>query len=289
MKQKFQIYYCKNSQRARIDLTIRYDDYSEMSELAREAWADEKIEPEKENVFYKHHYFFNYTNLLGNLISADEPFECIKDLFVAVSDVPMRFFQYQLAVAEQDYKSYIEQNDFSKSFFEIYANYKRITINRRLYEVVDNHFVPLEKIDSNTDDIVYGYETDNIKDLVFSTIHFALENGYKLVKCEHCGKWFFKSGDRKGSRKKYCNRNSTYSGYKHLKCEQAVRNINQELQREKKRIYNSMTREHPSTEQFVRDFLDECTEYMVKIKECASVQNLSEYWNFLKDKKGRWK
>lgn len=282
MKQKFQVYYCKNSQIARADLTVHYDDYSEMSELARKSLADEKIELEKEDLFYTNHYSFNYTTFLGNLIAADEPFNCIKDLFVAVSDVPLHFFQYQLAVAEKDYKEYVEQNDFSKSFFEIYTNYKRVTLNRRLYEVIDNKFSPLGKIDSNTDDIVYGYETDNMKDLIFSTIHFALENGYKLVQCEHCGKWFFKSGDRKGSRKKYCDRNSTYSGYEHLNCEQAVRNIKQELQREKKRIYNSMVREHDCKEPFVYDFLDGCAEHMAKIQECASVQNLSDYWGFLK-------
>ena len=43
-----------------------------------------------------------------------------------------------------------------------------------------------------------------------------------------------------------------------------------------------MVREHLSTEQFVYDFLDECAEYMTKIKKCASVQNLSDYWTFLK-------
>jgi len=46
-----------------------------------------------------------------------------------------------------------------------------------------------------------------------------------------------------------------------------------------------MVREHLSTEQFVRDFLDECAEYMAKVKNTASVQNLSEYWDFLNNYK----
>ena len=46
-----------------------------------------------------------------------------------------------------------------------------------------------------------------------------------------------------------------------------------------------MVREHLSTEQFVRDFLDECAEYMSKVKVSASVQNLLDYWNFLNNYK----
>lgn len=202
-------------------------------------------------------------------------------MFVATSETNNKFFEYQLYNAEKDYREYFQHNNFTKEFFDIYANSKRITLNRKLFEVENQHYIPL-RIDSKTDDIFYSYESTDIKDIIFSSIHFALENGYKFSQCSHCGRWFFKDGSRAGSRKKYCNRKSTFNGYEHLPCEQAVRNINQELQREKKRIYNSMVREHLSTEQFVYDFLDECAEYMTKIKKCASVQNLSDYWTFLK-------
>ena len=283
LKQTFTVYFSKKTSSARLDLRVIFDNYDEMSDSVREAFADGEAENEvkKITLWHTQHYYFNYLYLLGNLIDSENPFEYFKDLFVSTSETNSRFFAYQLANAEKDYTEYIQHNNFSKDFFDIYANSKRITLNRKLFEVVNKHFVPL-RIDSKTDDIFYSYESTDIKDIIFSSIHFALENGYKFSQCSHCGRWFFKDGSRAGSRKKYCNRKSTFNGYEHLPCEQAVRNINQELQREKKRIYNSMVREHLSTEQFVYDFLDECAEYMTKIKKCASVQNLSDYWTFLK-------
>lgn len=283
MKQKFTVYYSKKTSSARLDLRVIFDNYDEMSDSVREAFADGEAENEVEKITLWHtqHYYFNYLYLLGNLIDSENPFEYFKDLFISTSETNSRFFAYQLANAEKDYTEYIQHNNFSREFFDIYANSKRITLNRKLFEVENQHFIPL-RIDSKTDDIFYSYESTDIKDIIFSSIHFALENGYKFSQCSHCGRWFFKDGSRAGSRKKYCNRKSTFNGYEHLPCEQAVRNINQELQREKKRIYNSMVREHLSTEQFVYDFLDECAEYMTKIKKCASVQNLSDYWTFLK-------
>ena len=283
MKQKFTVYYSKKTSSARLDLRVIFDNYDEMSDSVREAFADGEAENEVEKITLWHtqHYYFNYLYLLGNLIDSENPFEYFKDLFISTSETNSRFFAYQLANAEKDYTEYIQHNNFSREFFDIYANSKRITLNRKLFEVENQHFIPL-RIDSKTDDIFYSYESTDIKDIIFSSIHFALENGYKFSQCSHCGRWFFKDGSRAGSRKKYCDRKSTFNGYEHLPCEQAVRNINQELQREKKRIYNSMVREHLSTEQFVYDFLDECAEYMTKNKKCASVQNLSDYWSFLK-------
>lgn len=283
LKQKFTVYYSKKTSSARLDLRVIFDNYDEMSDSVREAFADGEAENEVEKITLWHtqHYYFNYLYLLGNLIDSENPFEYFKDLFISTSETNSRFFAYQLANAKKDYTEYIQHNNFSREFFDIYANSKRITLNRKLFEVENQHFIPL-RIDSKTDDIFYSYESTDIKDIIFSSIHFALENGYKFSQCSHCGRWFFKDGSRAGSRKKYCNRKSTFNGYEHLPCEQAVRNINQELQREKKRIYNSMVREHLSTEQFVYNFLDECAEYMTKIKKCASVQNLSDYWTFLK-------
>lgn len=283
LKQKFTVYYSKKSSSAQLDLRVTFDNYDEMSDSVRADFADGEAENEIEKItlFHLKHCYFDYLHLYGDLLACENTFDYFKKLFVATSETNNKFFEYQLYNAEKDYREYFQHNNFTKEFFDIYANSKRITLNRKIFEVENQHFIPL-RIDSKTDDIFYSYESTDIKDIIFSSIHFALENGYKFSQCSHCGRWFFKDGSRAGSRKKYCNRKSTFNGYEHLPCEQAVRNINQELQREKKRIYNSMVREHLSTEQFVYDFLDECAEYMTKIKKCASVQNLSDYWTFLK-------
>ena len=282
MQQKFTVYFSKKNSSALLELYVLFDNYTEMSDSVRAEFSDGEADNEIEKITLSHkkYCYIDCLHLFGDLLACDNTFEYFKKLFVATSDTNNLFFEYQLNNAEKDYKEYFQYNNFTKEFFDVYANSKRITFNRKLLEVINNRFFPL-RIDSKTDDIYYSYESTDIKDIIFASIHFVLENGYKFSQCSHCGRWFFKDGSRAGSRKKYCNRKSTFNGYEHLPCEQAVRNINQELQREKKRIYNSMVREHLSTEQFIYDFLDECAEYMTKIKKCASVENLSDYWSFL--------
>ena len=130
-------------------------------------------------------------------------------------------------------------------------------------------------------DVTEGLQVKNatsILDIVFHLLYYYALNNLKLVKCEHCGRWFVTNTFKK----KYCSRNSTFDGYTHLKCEQAVRNISQELQREKKRIYNNMTTYKDSSNPDVYSFLDECAFRHGEIKKRATVENLKAYFDFLK-------
>lgn len=130
-------------------------------------------------------------------------------------------------------------------------------------------------------DVTEGLQVKNatsILDIVFHLLYYYTLNNLKLVKCEHCGRWFVTNTFKK----KYCSRNSTFDGYTHLKCEQAVRNISQELQREKKRIYNNMTTYKDSSNPDVYSFLDECAFRHGEIKKRATVENLKAYFDFLK-------
>ena len=290
LQQKYYAFFYKDKYSFDIVTDIKYGEYEDMSNKAKAFYKYESkngdIIPEdwddwNSTVTADYRYFF-----CDFLEYFDTSFEETKRMFDIVSDLydglsekrKEHIMLVQLHLAKKEYLEYMSYNDFSIDFLERFANSKNILFNRILTKRNGQKL----DINDNTSDIAYRYESTNIRDIIFASIHFALENGYKLSQCSHCGRWFFKDGSRAGSRKKYCNRKSTFNGYEHLPCEQAVRNINQELQREKKRIYNSMVREHLSTEQFVYDFLDECAEYMTKIKKCASVQNLSDYWTFLK-------
>ena len=144
----------------------------------------------------------------------------------------------------------------------------------------------VKHIPLNPVDVTEGLQVKNatsILDIVFHLLYYYTLNDLKLVKCEHCGRWFVTNAFKN----KYCPRKSTFDGYTHLKCEQAVRNISQELQREKKRIYNKMTTYKDSSEPDVYSFLDECAFYHGEIKQRATVENLKAYFDFLKrTKKG---
>lgn len=282
----FTVCYNRFSRIAHFKARIVFNSYDEMSEECRKIIIDERISDQEDSCFtYTYHSKFDYSLFLGDLIALDAP-PMLEKLLANVGDIAHNFIDTKLKIAKDACIEYISYRNFSKDFLDVFTNSKSITVNQRLCEISGNRYYPL-KIDSDQKNIYYCYTSSEIVDVVFSSIHFALENGYKFSECAHCGRWFFKDGSRAGSRKKYCNRQSTFKGYEHLPCEQAVRNISQELQREKKRIYNSIVREHLSTEKCVYDFLDKCAEYMSKIKECASVQNLSDYWNYLLSYRGR--
>ena len=243
MKQKYIAYFDQNATTARIDLIITFNNDNELSEEAKkrfEKYEDFLAESENDTIkIPKQHtnrYVYNCDYFLGNLLASDDPFVYLKNLFIGVSEMPLYFFKYQVSCAEKDYKEYISYNNFTLDFFDRFINSKRITISRKM---LDYNFQPLS-IDNDTSNIIYCYESTDIKDIIFSNIHFALNNGYKFIQCAHCGRWFFKSGGVINSRTKYCKRKSPFKGYEHLECEQAVRNINQQCSRIKKRIRNRL-------------------------------------------------
>ena len=286
MKHRFFACYYSNSPKVDIILRIGFENYEEMSESAKKEFKSKKI---TFPFYINTKVTYNYQYLVGDLLLYENFYLYFSELFEATSNKIV--FSQQLYFTKEDCINYVSRNHFTKDFFEIFASNRLLNLYRKVAKTINVSSLSLTiehlNIDNNKSDFVFYYESDNIRDIVFSTIHFALENGYKFTQCNHCGRWFFKDGSRAGSHKKYCDRKSTFKGYEHLSCEQAVRNINQEIAREKKRVYNSMTREHETTEQIVYTFLDKCAEYMDKIKKCASVQNLSDYWNFLlKQKEG---
>ncbi len=289
MFHKYRAIYSKEKTEFHIVLDMEYELYEEMSDSTKTlyGYGDKtgRISPDDWNVErgeIRRDFRFFFGDFLAHT-DTDRIFDLISDLFHGLTKSGINELKVgQLHKAKLDYIEYLSYNNFSLAFLERFANSKGIHFNRTLTTKSGQRL----SVDSDITDICYVYESQSIDDIIFSSVHFALENGYKLAKCEHCEKYFFKSGSRAGSRQKFCIRKSPVPQYSHLNCEQAVRNIKQELQRKKKRIYNSMIREHESTEKFVYDFLDECAEYSSNIKETASAKNLIDYLNFLTLYKG---
>lgn len=120
------------------------------------------------------------------------------------------------------------------------------------------------------------FDVHDVKSLIYGLMYYYAMNDYKLKKCEHCGKWFA----TKSFKIKYCQRNSPVDKFTHLKCEQAVRNIKQEINRTKKLVYNSLTTYTQNYgDEEINRFLDKCAEYS---KLGNNYKNLSEYYTFVK-------
>lgn len=200
------------------------------------------------------------TETIVNLISGKEKQKCIWGLYVNASILHTIY-------------SFFDNKD------KIVLTLKDVE-NFRITHNITATYLPINAV--KIDDGIKFCNIKSAKEIVYGLLFYYAYNDYKLVKCEHCGRWFA----TKTLKNKYCPRNSTFLGYTKHNCEQAVRNISQELQREKKRIYNSMTiyTTNYGNEE-INNFLDKCSVFREKIKNRASVENLSEYWEFLKNYK----
>ena len=197
----------------------------------------------------------------------------------------------------------------SSKAMEIWGMTAKPTLLHSIYD----YFNGREKVDCTLKDIekmriMYGINISNfplsitdfdkgmkfqnistVLDVAYALLYYYAHNDYKLVKCEHCGRWFATTTFKI----KYCPRKSTFPGYTHLNCEQAVRNIMQNCGRIKNRI-DIKAAATPSAQlrinPFVDEFFNQCEPLYLSAKDKPTVENLSKYHAFLKktEKERKW-
>ena len=284
LKHRFFACYYSNSPKVDIILRIGFENYEVMSESAKKAFKNKEID----FPFYINtKVTYNYQYLVGDLLLHENFFFYFSELFEAVSNKIL--FSQQLYFTKQDCTNYVLRNSFTKNYFEIFASNRLLNLYRKVAKSIDVSTQSLKiehlNIDDNKSDFIFYYESDNIRDIVFSTVHFALEQGYKFIKCKHCGKWFW----AKSLKETYCNRNTTYPGYERYTCKDAVKKIKDRL--EKKRIseYERLrlkAKEYGSFSKHFRvwnDFNNTCDEYKKRLKYNSSIALLQEYQSYLFD------
>lgn len=150
-----------------------------------------------------------------------------------------------------------------------------ITVHYSHYSIEDALACDVSKFHS------YFYECYSLADVVFSILHFLALGKYKFKMCLHCGRYFATQTDKQ----KYCQRKSPYSEYIHLNCEQAVRNISQEISRGYKRIYNNLTQNHRDDTDTFNAFLSDYAECLEAFKQEPNTQNINNCFYVVKEKK----
>ena len=126
-----------------------------------------------------------------------------------------------------------------------------------------------------------------VSEVMVAALYYYAYHEYKLVRCKHCGKWFA----TKTLKKEYCDRVSPcfgniVGGKTPLSCEQAVRNILQKCGRMKNRIETKTQQTVTGqlhTNPFLEKFNSQCMPLYVTAKKFPTVNNLTSYYNFLKD------
>lgn len=151
----------------------------------------------------------------------------------------------------------------------------------RVRHHITKSVTPLDWLDIDYSQGLMIKNITSIYDVFYGLLYFYAFNRLKLVKCEHCGRWFATTTFKI----KYCPRKSTFPGYTHLNCEQAVRNIMQECGRIKNRI-DIKAAATPSGQRrenlFVDEFFREWEPLYMSAKDKPTVKNLNKYLSFLR-------
>jgi len=176
----------------------------------------------------------------------------------------------------------LKHNLITGEELEEQKEYDYISIGDQHYNYNFNWDELFEAYENNA--FISTYTCYSIKDIMFSVLHYLMVHRYKFRQCEHCGKFFATTTEKN----KYCNRKSPYKGYgkfnsfEHIECEQAVRNIRQEIRREKNRIDDyicAMDRNYNTGNSFV--FNEQCINYEKQINKHYTVDNLKGYEKLL--------
>ena len=128
---------------------------------------------------------------------------------------------------DEKYNINVEQKYKTLDIFQV--NPKTIDLN-----INDLSNIRIEEIEYNFNGI--QYRCNNREDLIFCIFHYLVINKYKFNVCKHCEKLFA----TKNLKQEYCPRNSEYNNFTHLNCEQAVRNITQDIQRKYRQCFKYM-------------------------------------------------
>lgn len=134
----------------------------------------------------------------------------------------------------------------------------------------------------------------NVTELVAAIMYYHAFRREKLVRCKHCGRWFA----TRNLKQQYCHRTSPccttiLHSKALLECEQAVRNIMQNCRRIRNRIEtkaNTAMIAKLCGNNFAEEFFSECQPLYETAKKRPNVENLTAYYEFLKqtEKRKRW-
>lgn len=116
----------------------------------------------------------------------------------------------------------------------------------------------------------YIYECNTLAYVVYSILHFQAIRELKYSRCLHCNSLYATASEKT----KYCKQKSPYPNYTRLNCEQAVRNISQQIKRQYKRIYNNLSQNHADQSMRLIKFTDRFNQFSRKMRKNPTPKNI---------------
>ena len=205
---------------------------------------------------------FDITTILGDMMNNKNT---VFDFIGATVEKPERFANVQSCLEE-----YFSAGDYTV---------------QRISQLMGKHGASFGKTGETGLTI---YNCSNLQQVAFSILHFLILDGFKFANCKHCGRLYA----TKTLKTVYCNRKSPYSGYERYTCKDAVKHINDSLEKRRKTVYERLRVRadeygyHSKYGEVFRAFQDRCTDYKAAIKKTASVDNLQQYSEYLQSGEG---
>lgn len=210
-------------------------------------------------------------------------------LVMCIKDLIKKKYESRKSITLKDIEFLGQIFDISNLFlpWELVFDKNILSYNKGSY----NDLIP-EYISPSDMDLLVNYDLEscdnffyqcyNLCDIVYSILHFLAFKRYKFNKCLHCERYFATLNYKI----KYCSRISPYpfkENCKKLKCEPAVRNILQDLQRKHRRISDNLYKYYTKDRQ--DEFESEYGEIIVKVKANPTIENINECFSVLKNEK----
>lgn len=205
---------------------------------------------------------FDITTILGDMMTENN---AVFDFIKATVEKPERFIYVQNCLEE-----YFSSGDYTV---------------QRISQLMGKHKAPFGETEKKG---VTVYHCSDLPQVAFSILHFLILDGYKFSNCKHCGRLYA----TKTLKTVYCNRKSLYSGYEQYSCKDAVKHINDTLEKRRKVVYERLRVKadeygyHSKYGEVFRTFQNRCTNYKTTIKKIASVDNLQQYNRYLQSGEG---
>lgn len=232
------------------------------------------------NEDYKTHPFFLGHEYKGNPLFKET--YCLQDFFLAVNELKViitsnsRFSMNKFEILKQFLSLRFTYKIEFREINPLYKlGYKENPIN--LEPVNEYQYMPLKYTydynmkfmfdDNNESPHKFTYTCFEIKDIIFSVLHYLVLLEYKFSRCEHCRKYFA----TKDLSHVYCNRNSPYKGREDLACGEAVDRLMTKIMKRKKSIKAYLYDYYPHN---ANKFLYEFSTYKSAVKSVSNLEML---------------
>lgn len=212
---------------------------------------------------------FDITTILGDMMTENN---AVFDFIRATVEKPERFIYVQNCLEE-----YFSSGDYTV---------------QRISQLMGKHKAPFGETGKKG---VTVYRCSDLPQVAFSILHFLILDGYKFSNCKHCGRLYA----TKNLKTVYCNNFSPFPGYERYSCKDAVKRINDSLNKRCRAIDSAL---HQREKQLATSEDDDgklhidrthkiykmreafgikCASYKDKIKDNPTVENLEAYSHFL--------